>query len=355
MKRQLAILLILFFVVDNSAQWANAKIIPGTSCVKAGATSKSDGMIYTCIKSGKKFIWSKGKKIVKPTPTLSTKPTPQPNPIRTTIVFPPKSSASAITQPPLSMVGINNQHERFSGGMDPNYVTLGPKTGTHPEMGAYDSKNGVNFEIGDGLPILAPIDARFIGFNNRNADYRAADDLGPLRQPFDDLALCFESTHSDWPGLIFCFYHLKNSPLLLGINKSPLCSNAREWPGPLRAEGWQFFTDNDGYKFGDSTSTSCQALLGQLVKRGDVIAYSGIVGTHSQAPITMKVPDESVNPTIKKGDKNLHWVQGDAFFYWKCFSKDAVFEKGVLAYPWECGGYQAPRGQQLISFKYPKP
>ena len=345
----------MLFAIVVSAPSVTAKVIPGTSCLKAGVTSKSNGMVFTCIKSGKKLIWSKGKKIVKPTPTFSTKPTPKPNPTRTTIVFPPESSASAITQPPLDMVGINVEHAKFNGGMDPNYVTLGPKLGSHPEFGTYDGKNGVNYEIGYGLPILAPIDARFIGFNNRNANYRAADNLGPLRQPFDDLALCFESTHPDWPGLIFCFYHLKNSPLLLGIDKSPLCSNSNEWPGPMRAEGWQFFTNNDGYKFGDVVSESCQALLGQSVKRGDVIAYSGTVDTHSQAPITMKVPDRSINPTIIKGDKNLHWVQGDAFFYWKCFSKDAVFEKGVLAYPWECGGYQAPQEQRLISYKYSRP
>lgn len=351
----MAILLVLLFVIDSVATSAVAKPIPGAVCLKAGATSKSAGVIYTCIKSGKKLMWSKGKKIVKPTPSLSSEPNPQPNQTRTTVVFPPESSASAITQPPISMVGINDQHAQFSGGMDPNYVTLGPKTGTHPEMGTYDSKNGVNIEIGYGLPILAPIDARFIGFNNRNADYRAADALGPLRQPFDDLALCFESTHPDWPGLIFCFYHLKNSPLLLGIDKSPLCSNAKEWPGPLRAQGWQFFTNNDDNKIGDAVSASCQALLGRTVKRGEVIAYSGRVDTHSQAPITMKVPHNSINPTIKNGDKNLHWVQGDVFFYWKCFSKDAVFEKGVLAYPWECGGYQAPSEQRAISYKYSKP
>lgn len=280
MKRRLAILLTLFLVFGTSVNSAVAKVIPGSKCSKAGVTSKANGMIFTCKKSGKKLIWSKGNKIVVPTPTISSKQIPQSNPIRTTTVFPPKDSASAITLPPVNMIGINDQHWQFSGGMDPNYVTLGPKTGTHPEMGSHDGKNGVN--------------------------------------------------------------------------NSPLCSNAKEWPGPLRAEEWQFFINNDGYKIGDAVSASCKALLGRSVKRGDVIAYSGTVGTHSQAPITMKVPDKSINPTIIKGDPNLHWVQGDVFFYWKCFSKTAVFEKGVLAYPWECGGYQAPREQRLITYKYPK-
>jgi hypothetical protein len=253
----------------------------------------------------------------------------------------------------MSMQGINDQHFLISGGMDPAFVTLGPKTGRSPELGWYDGKSGVNFEIGDGEPILAPIDARFIGFNNRNSDFRNGMD-GTLQVPFDDLELCFESTSSDWPGLIFCFYHLQNSPLLLGIDKDPLCSNAKEWPGTLRAEGWQFFTENDSGLVGNSVSASCGALLGREVKRGAVIAYSGSVGTHSQAPIRMKVPDKTLNPTVKSGDKNLHWVQGDAFFYWKCFAVDAAFEQGVLAYPWECNGYKVSSEQRSVDFKYQK-
>jgi hypothetical protein len=90
------------------------------------------------------------------------------------------------------------------------------------------------------------------------------------------------------------------------------------------------------------------------VKRGDVIAYSGTVGGHSQAPIMKKVPDKAINPTVKSGDKNLHWVQGDVFFYWKCYGKNVQFEQGVLAYPWECDGYTAPTEQQSVDFKYIK-
>lgn len=356
---------------------ANAIITPGTKCTKVGATSISGNYKYTCIKSGKRLIWSKGVKFAKPTPkptpTLTPKPTPTPTltptptptpkptlkpkptpiPARTSLIFPPQNSVSAITKPPLSMQGINDQHFLISGGMDPAFVTLGPKTGRRPELGSYDGKTGVNFEIGSGKSILAPIDARFIGFNNRNSDFRNGMD-GTLQVPFDDLELCFESTSSDWPGLIFCFYHLQNSPLLLGINKDPLCSNAKEWPGLLRAEGWQFFTENDSAIVGNSVSASCGALLGREIKRGAVIAYSGSVGAHSQAPIRMKVPDKSFNPTVKSGDRNLHWVQGDVFFYWKCYAPNAVFEQGVLAYPWECDGYRVAVEQRSVTFKYGK-
>lgn len=104
-------------------------------------------------------------------------------------------------------------------------MTLGPKNGSQPELGTYAGKNGVNFEIALGKPILAPIDARFIGFNNRNSDFRNGMD-GTLQVPFDDLELCFESTSPDWPG-------------------------------PLRSEGWIFFTENDSWLAASPALTSC--------------------------------------------------------------------------------------------------
>lgn len=362
-------LIVFSLALIPEVSFSASKITPGSTCKVYKSKVTYQNKVYTCIKSGKKLVWSKGVVVKKPTPTPTPsktsiqKPTPTPTstftskptplPWHTTLIFPPTTSVSAITTAPKNMQGINDQHSFFSGGMDPNFVTLGPKTGSRPELGTYDGKTGVNFEIALGKPILAPIDARFIGFNNRNSDLRIASD-GTRQIPFDDLELCFESTSPDWPGLIYCFYHLRNSPLLLGINKSPMCSNAKEWPGPLRAEGWLFYTENDGDNPTNPVSASCQALLGREVKRGDVVAYSGTVGGHSQAPIRMKVPDRAVNPTVKSGDRNLHWVQGDVFFYWKCYGKDIQFEQGVLAYPWECGGYAAPIEQQSIDFKYPK-
>ena len=46
----------------------------------------------------------------------------------------------------------------------------------------------------------------------------------------------------------------------------------------MRAEGWIYFTENDSWTSANPTSSSCQALLGREVKRGDVVAYSGTVG-----------------------------------------------------------------------------
>jgi hypothetical protein len=350
-------LMVLALALIPEISFSASKITPGSTCKVYQSKVSYLNKQYTCIKSGKKLVWNKGVLVKKPTPSPSPpktlKPKPSPMPIHTTLVFTPKTSVSAITNAPENMQGINDRHYLFSGGMDPAFVTLGPKIGSRPELGSYAGKSGVNFEIGNGKPILAPMDARFIGFNNRNSDFRNGMD-GTLQVPFNDLELCFESISSAWPGLIFCFYHLQNSPLLLGINKNPTCGNAKEWPGPLRAEGWQFYTENDSLMAANSVSASCQALLGREVKRGAVIAYSGTVGNHSQAPIKMKVPDKSINPTVKSGDKNLHWVQGDLFFYWKCFGKNVQFEQGVLAYPWECDGYQVPVEERSVDFKYQK-
>jgi len=48
----------------------------GAACTKAGTTATSNGMKFTCIKSGKKLVWDKGVKVVAPAPVISTTPTP---------------------------------------------------------------------------------------------------------------------------------------------------------------------------------------------------------------------------------------------------------------------------------------
>ena len=261
------------------------------------------------------------------------------------------SPASILSHPPKSMAGINNHQDQFSGGLDPKIVTLGPTTGLHPELGSYDGKVGMNYEIPIDTPILAPLDSVFLGFNNRNSNFRNGMD-GTLQSPFDDLQICFQSRSSDWPGLIYCFYHLKNSPLLRGINVNPDCSNSDEWPGPMRAEGLQMFPNNQNMLTPSEISKSCKGLIGKTLKRGAVVGYAGTVGNHSQAPIMVKVKGKSINPTVKMGDKYLHWVQPDVFFYWKCYSKKATFESGVLAYPFPCDGYKLPATQLNPTFKY---
>ena len=292
--------------------------------------------------------------------TAATKPSPSPS--HTTLIFPPKTSASILTQPPLNMEGINDYNDIFFGGMDPEWVTLGPKHGLTPDVPSYAGKLGVNVEIPDGAPVLAPIDMKFVGFKDMSAKTKIVPGPDPKTgevnikySPMDDLRLCFESTSKDWPGLIICIYHLKNSPLLLAFNKNKLCSRTTLYdPNSARFGGWLFYPENDLDMGVNPGGVACQSLLGRKIKRGQVIGYTGSVGEHSQAPIQMKVPDRTINPLVKNGDVNLHWVQGDAFFYWKCYSPKAVFEPGVLGYPWECNGYKVPAAQRTVTYKYPK-
>ena len=69
---------------------SNGAIKAGAVCKKAGLKSVESGRQYTCIKQGKKFVWSKGvlpkvapAKAPAPVATPSTQPTPTPAPAQT--------------------------------------------------------------------------------------------------------------------------------------------------------------------------------------------------------------------------------------------------------------------------------
>jgi hypothetical protein len=274
-----------------------------------------------------------------------------PTPITPPIRGVPPTSASAITTPPTDLVGINSESHRYGTGADPSIITLGPKDGGQPGGAPYPGKTSMEFEVPHATPILAPIDMMLVGFDNRNARYRTGPD-GERMEPFNDLELCFESIHMDWPGMQVCAYHLLTSPLLLAHNVKTTCGEVDEWQGTVQAQGRIFFAYDDYTAPETSTTRPCQALMGRRVERGQVIGYAGSVGDHSMAPFRFKVPHETVNPTVRRGDDHLHWVQPGSFFYWKCFAPDAVFPSGVLAYPFECGRYGVDIQKRSATFKY---
>ena len=260
----------------------------------------------------------------------------------------PATSACAVTAPPASMDGINTLLGKYTSGQaDPNLITLGPKLGYFPDAKYYTNKKGMEFELAHGTPVLAPIDMVFIGFSDSSAEYRIQS--GVKHTPYDDLLLCFESASPEWPGMIVLVYHLLSSPLLPGQN--PDNDVSVEWGTKAIVQGHLYaeFEDNEITK---GNPGSYQALIGYTIKRGEVIGYAGNVGTHSMAAFCFKVKDTSVNPTVLKGNQYLHWVQPGSFFYWKSYSPDATFPSGVLAYPFECDGYQLPAEQRLVDFKY---
>ncbi len=272
-------------------------------------------------------------------------PTSKPIPV-------PKTSASAITSPPPSMEGINTHTELYGTGADPNIITLGPKAGGHSGWPPYEYKPGMSFEAYDrGSPVLAPFDMVLVGFRDTSTSSQIVP--GGALAHSDDVKLFFESASSDWPGAYMTVYHLLTSPLLIGHTKS--LSNDLLAPP---AQGYQLFWDGNYALSPTGNASSYGALIGYKVKRGELIGFAGTVptpdgiGTHSFADFYFDVPDISVNPHIQKGDRHLHLVQPGSFFYWKCYSPDADFPSGVLAYPFECDGYQLPAEQRDVNFKY---
>ena len=63
MKRFVVYLLVIFFALSTSAPQANSAVTPGTKCVKVGVKQDYQGKTYTCVKSGNKLVWSKGKEL----------------------------------------------------------------------------------------------------------------------------------------------------------------------------------------------------------------------------------------------------------------------------------------------------
>ncbi|MDP2919203.1 MAG: CARDB domain-containing protein [Dehalococcoidia bacterium] len=272
-------------------------------------------------------------------------------PVPTPIYSVPATSACAITSPPPSMVGINTHTEVYGTAPNPDMITLGPKTSIPPpEKAAYATHHGMVFELKRGAPVLAPIDMVLVGFSDTTAEYRIQD--GQKQTPYYDLELIFESASPDWPGMIIKAYHLYSSPLLIGHNQNPDGSEVEEWGSVGQAKGHLFGPFEDSVNPPKGTPGACEALIGYTVKRGELIGFVGGVGTHTFVDFCFKVSDTSENPTVKTGNRYLHWVQPGLFFYWKSYSPDAVFPSGVLAYPFECDGYQLPAEQHDVNFKY---
>ena len=73
MKKLLVTLLLSVFLFGTLTN-ASA-VTPGTSCKKAGLTSKKSGKLFTCIKLGKKLYWNNGVK-VKNLPIINQTPIP---------------------------------------------------------------------------------------------------------------------------------------------------------------------------------------------------------------------------------------------------------------------------------------
>jgi hypothetical protein len=94
-------------VITNSAYGA---VKQGSSCARLGATSTINGLKYTCIKSGKKLVWSKGVKVSLPTPTPTPTPSPTPTPTST-----PTPTPTPTVAPIVLPTSFEDLYERRTG------------------------------------------------------------------------------------------------------------------------------------------------------------------------------------------------------------------------------------------------
>ena len=77
-------------LIATAAQAATAPKA-GSSCKKAGQTITAAGKKFTCVKSGKKLVWSKGVLVATPKPSSTTTPTPEPTTTSAPIPTPTKT------------------------------------------------------------------------------------------------------------------------------------------------------------------------------------------------------------------------------------------------------------------------
>ena len=77
MRKRFLVLLTVTLTLGLLQPIATAAPKPGTVCKKAGQTSTSAGIKYTCVKSGKNLVWNKGVVVKKPTPSPTTEPSAQ--------------------------------------------------------------------------------------------------------------------------------------------------------------------------------------------------------------------------------------------------------------------------------------
>ena len=94
MKRSLAIVLVALLTLSTNTSISSAAVKAGATCKKLGQVSKKAGKEYTCIKKGKKLVWSKGVTIKTAAPAAAPTQTPSPTPTPTSTPTPTPTPAN---------------------------------------------------------------------------------------------------------------------------------------------------------------------------------------------------------------------------------------------------------------------
>lgn len=142
--RRVAWAIVLMFSLSTLHAYAITPPKSGSKCSKLGITKTLKGKQYTCTKSGKKLIWSKGvlvpKPTTSPTPSSSSLPAPTPTPSPSLIVSTsPTPSVSATPDKlsisdPISLCKIQD-NSKFDPGVNSAY-SFGGFTNKTPPVSA---------------------------------------------------------------------------------------------------------------------------------------------------------------------------------------------------------------------------
>lgn len=96
--RYKGLFLILILALIPATAFSASKITPGTKCTVLNQKTTYLNKTYTCVKSGKKLVWSKGVPVAKPSPSPTVTQTPLPSPSATT--SPTASATPTAVAPP---------------------------------------------------------------------------------------------------------------------------------------------------------------------------------------------------------------------------------------------------------------
>lgn len=129
--RRVAWAIVLIFSLSTLQAFAITPPKSGSKCSKQGITKTFNGKKYTCTKSGKKLVWSKGVRAPKPNPSptptasSSTKPTPTPSPSTTPSTSPTPSISATPDKlslsDPISLCKIQD-NSKYEPGVNGGYA-----------------------------------------------------------------------------------------------------------------------------------------------------------------------------------------------------------------------------------------
>lgn len=186
MKRKLiTTILSVALVIGTANEVIAAKVIPGSSCKKAGVTETYKGKIYKCIKLGRKLYWNNGEMVqtkgaTQPIPTASASSTPTPSTSSKELFtfFYNRTSANGggsddeltrvtidannriIDKKILLKVGLQNFHDAREGQL----LLSAGNSGNFYLIGSNGEQVNLNFKTDSGIPSDARkiwVDAKF--------------------------------------------------------------------------------------------------------------------------------------------------------------------------------------------------